>query len=217
MQNPFIQRFDQLPQTLPVFPLEGAVIMPGAQLPLNIFEPRYLEMVRDSLASDHLIGMIQPDSQSHGDWHGLCATGCAGRISGYQETPDGRIEILLTGVCRFDVSQELPSTQGYRRVLPNWSRFEADYEYPGFDESRQQTPFFAQLDHYLQSKELEIEQASLHKIPFARLLNVLTTLLPLPHSDKQAIIETVTFDERYKLLISQLELAGSDTPSHLRH
>ena len=102
-------------------------------------------------------------------------------------------------------------------VVPDWHRFEADYNYPGFDESRQQTPFFDQLDHYLRAKDLEIEHASIHKIPFARLLNVLTTLLPLPHSDKQEIIETVSFDERYNLLISQLELAGSDTPSHLRH
>jgi Lon protease-like protein len=217
MQNPFIQSFDQLPETLPVFPLEGAVVMPGAQLPLNIFEPRYLKMVQDSLASHHLIGMIQPGAQSQSEEHSLCTTGCAGRLSSYQETTDGRIEILLSGVCRFDIAQELPTTRGYRMVVPDWRRFELDYDYPGFDESRLQTPFFTQLDHYLVSKDLEIDRSAIHIIPFARLLNVLTTLLPLPHDDKQAIIEAVTFDERYRLLISQFELAGSDAPSHLRH
>ncbi|MEJ2464364.1 MAG: LON peptidase substrate-binding domain-containing protein [Candidatus Thiodiazotropha sp.] len=207
MQSPFVPAFDHLPTTLPIFPLEGAVVMPGAQLPLNIFEPRYLNMVQDALASHHLIGMIQPETQ----------TGCAGRISAYQETTDGRIEIVLSGVCRFDILQELATTRGYRMVVPDWSRFATDYEFPRFDKRRQQRHFFTELDHYLQAKELEIEEAIIHKLPFARLLNVLTTLLPLHHHDKQAIIETVSFDERYKLLISQFELAGNGSPSHMRH
>ena len=217
MQNPFIQTFEHLPDRLPVFPLEGAVVMPGAQLPLNIFEPRYLNLVQDSLASHHLIGMIQPGAKTQEDDQSLRPTGCAGRLTSYQETADGRIEIVLSGVCRFDIEQELTTTRGYRMVVPDWSRFEADYDYPGFDESREQAPFFAMLDHYLLSKDLQIDQEAIRKIPFARFLNILTTLLPLPHEDKQSIIEAVSYDERYKLLISQFQLAGSETPSHLRH
>jgi Lon protease-like protein len=217
MQNPFIPTFDQLPTTLPIFPLQGAVVMPGAQLPLNIFEPRYLNMVQDALASHRLIGMIQPDIQAGDRDLPLHRTGCAGRISAYQETYDGRIEIVLSGVCRFDIKEELPSTRGYRMIAPDWSRFTADYEYPRFDERPHQKAFFAGLDHYLQMKELEINESVIHKLPFARLMNVLTTQLPLHHSDKQAIIEAVSFDERYKLLISQFGMAGSETPSHLRH
>jgi Lon protease-like protein len=217
MQSPFNQTFDQLPTTLPIFPLEGAVVMPGAQLPLNIFEPRYLNMIDDALASHHLIGMIQPDTQGGPADHSVHRTGCAGRISTYQETFDGRIEIVLSGVCRFDIRQELSTTRGYRLVVPDWSRFASDYEFPPFDESHRQALFFAELERYLQSKDLEIDDTVIHKLPFARLLNVLTTLLPLHHVEKQAIIETVSFDERYKLLISQFELAGSEVPSHLRH
>lgn len=217
MQNPFIPTFNQLPDRLPVFPLEGAVVMPGAQLPLNIFEPRYLSMVEDSLASHHLIGMIQPGAKTQDEGRSLRPTGCAGRLTSYQETADGCIEIVLSGVCRFDIEQELATTRGYRMVVPDWNRFESDFDYPGFDEARQQAPFFALLDHYLVSKDLQIDRAAIRKIPFARFLNILTTLLPLPHEDKQSIIEAVSYDDRYKLLISQFELAGSDTPSHLRH
>ncbi len=217
MQSPFIPRFDHLPATLPIFPLAGAVVMPGAQLPLNIFEPRYLNMVQDALASHHLIGMIQPDEQAGDSEPRLHRTGCAGRISAYQETYDGRIEIVLSGVCRFDIREELPTTRGYRLVVPDWSRFSSDYEFPRFDEARQQAPFFNVLDHYLETQELELDESVIRKLPFARLLNVLTTLLPLRHADKQAIIEAVSFDERYRLLISRFEQSGSGTPSPLRH
>ncbi len=217
MQNPFIPRFDHLPATLPIFPLAGAVVMPGAQLPLNIFEPRYLNMVQDALASHHLIGMIQPDAKAGESEPRLCHTGCAGRISAYQETYDGRIEIVLSGVCRFDIREELPTTRGYRLVVPDWNRFSSDYEFPRFDEERQQAPFFNVLDHYLETEELELDESVIRKLPFARLLNVLTTLLPLRHADKQAIIEAVTFDERYRLLISRFEQSGSGATSPLRH
>jgi uncharacterized protein len=217
MPNPFIQPFDHLPATLPVFPLAGAVVMPGAQLPLNIFETRYLNMVQDALSSHRLIGMIQPATKTGSSLQPLHRTGCAGRISAYQETSDGRIEIVLNGVCRFDTGEELPCTRGYRLIVPDWSRFASDYEFPRFDESRQQRPFFTVLDHYLEAKELEIESSVIHRLPFARLLNVLTTLLPLHRCDKQAIIETVSFDDRYQLLLNQFELGGSGAPSHRRH
>ena len=217
MQNPFVQTFDQLPTTLPIFPLQGAVVMPGAQLPLNVFEPRYLHMVEDALASHHLIGMVQPEARVEGTDQSVYGTGCAGRITTYQETFDGRIEIVLSGVCRYDIREELPTTRGYRLVVPDWTRFVGDYDFPRFDEQRRQTPFFTELNRYLQAKDLEIDESVIRKLPFARLLNVLTTLLPLQHKDKQAIIDAVSFEERYNLLISQFERAGSGAPSSLRH
>jgi Lon protease-like protein len=217
MLNPFIPKYDKLPDTLPILPLVGAVVMPGAQLPLNIFEPRYLNMVEDALARDHLIGMIQPVHQIDADHPRLHPTGSAGRISAYQETYDGRIEIVLSGVCRYDIQQELSTTRGYRMVVPDWSRFISDYEYPHFEKRQKQVSFFTELDHYLQSRQLEIDQSVIHKLPFSRLLNVLTTLLPLKPEDKQAIIESVSFDTRYQLLISQFALSGSEAPSHLHH
>jgi uncharacterized protein len=217
MQSPFIQGFDQLPDTLPIFPLEGAVVMPGAQLPLNIFEPRYLNMIEDAMASQHLIGMIQPEAHDKAQGHLLHGTGCAGRITTYQETFDGRIEIVLSGVCRFDMQEELPTTRGYRLVIPDWSRFELDYDYPHFEATNQQEEFFERLEGYMSAQELSIDPNVIHDIPLARLMNVLTTLLPLPHKDKQAIIEAVSFESRYNLLVSQFERVGSGGPSHLHH
>ncbi len=217
MQSPFIQAFDQLPDTLPVFPLEGAVVMPGAQLPLNIFEPRYLNMIEDAMASQHLIGMIQPEAHGENQGYSLRRTGCAGRITTYQETFDGRIEIVLSGVCRFDMQEELPTTRGYRLVIPDWSRFELDYDYPRFEVSKQQERFFEQLEGYMSVQELSIDQNVIHDIPLARLMNILTTLLPLHHEDKQAIIEAVSFESRYNLLVSQFERVGSGGPSQLHH
>jgi Lon protease-like protein len=218
MQNPFLPSFDRLPSTLPIFPLQNALVLPGAQMPLNIFEPRYLEMVQDSLASHHLIGMVQPlDEQPFQESQEVHKTGAAGRISSYRETEDGRIEIILTGVCRFDIKQEIPSDHGYRVVQPEWQRFVSDYEFSTLDEERDKPVFYAALDNYLEANNLEMNRDALEELPFAQVLNVLTTLLPIPHTDKQTIVETVTFSERYLLLSSTIERMSSGGDSHLRH
>lgn len=218
MQNPFLPRFDLLPSNLPIFPLQNALVMPGAQLPLNIFEPRYLEMVQDVLASHHLIGMVQPvDIENPDNPSRVHTTGGAGRITYYSETNDGRIEIILTGICRFDIKQEIPSARGYRVVEPDWHRFASDYEFTALDEAADKPAFFAALDSYLQSNNLEMNQEALQELPFAQVLNVLTTLLPLPHTEKQAILETVPFSERYLLLTSTIEMMSSGGDTRLRH
>lgn len=130
-RNPFTLPFDRLPADIAVFPLSGAVLMPGTQLPLNVFEPRYLNMVEDALGARRLIGMIQPLDE---DERVLSKTGCAGRISSFSETDDGRIILVLTGLCRFDVVDELPLARGYRRVRADWTRFNGDYQDPAENE-----------------------------------------------------------------------------------
>ena len=115
--SPFVQPFEQLPPTLPVFPLSSAVVLPATNLPLNIFEPRYLNMVQDAIESHRLIGMIQPRYDTANP--GLYQVGCAGRITRYAETNDGRLEIALTGLCRFTIGEELSTTCGYRLVKPD--------------------------------------------------------------------------------------------------
>ena len=125
--NPFIPPFEALPDTLPIFPLPGAIVLPHTELPLNIFEPRYLNMTNDALGSHRMIGMIQPDPQGETEGR-VYRTGCAGRITQFRETADCRIEMTLTGVCRFDLAEELSTTRGYRLVVPDWSRFAGDYE-----------------------------------------------------------------------------------------
>jgi hypothetical protein len=217
MQNPFIPGYQQLPATLPVFPLSGAVVMPGAQLPLNIFEPRYLSMVQDALASHHLIGMIQPDASVQSKTPRLHTTGCAARITFYNETADGRIEIILTGVCRFDILRELESDRGYRLVIPGWKRFRSDYEFnlPAAEDKR--SSMFATLDRFLHFNELQTDIDQLKKLTAPQLVNVLTTALPLSHVDKQSILNTVSFDDRFQLLIAKMEMAAISSDRHMTH
>src|SRR4051812_10138463 len=129
-----------LPAILPIFPLSGVLLLPRGRLPLNIFEPRYLAMTRDALAGERLIGMVQPsDPGASGGNPQVYPTGCAGRITSFSETEDGRFLITLTGISRFRIREELPLLEGYRRVVPLWDEFARDLDEeaePGFDRVR---------------------------------------------------------------------------------
>src|SRR5205085_4090179 len=117
------------PAILPIFPLTGVLLLPRGRLPLNIFEPRYLAMTRDALAGERLIGMVQPtDPGASGSNPPVYPTGCAGRITSFSETEDGRFLITLTGASRFRIREELPLLEGYRRVVPDWHEFIRDVE-----------------------------------------------------------------------------------------
>ena len=119
--------FAQLPEAIPIFPLAGVLLLPGGRLPLNIFEPRYLAMTRDALASDWMIGMVQPlSAEDASERPEVYRIGCAGRITRLSETDDGRYLISLTGLCRFSIADELALHKGYRRAAADWSRFTED-------------------------------------------------------------------------------------------
>ena len=128
MQNAFSTRYDDLPDELPLFPLTGAVLLPNGQLPLNIFEPRYLNMVLDALAGPRLIGMVQPLPGMESDLPELHLTGCAGRVVSFNESRDDRLLIVLGGVCRFDIVKELDIRRGYRQSVVSWERFAHDLD-----------------------------------------------------------------------------------------
>ena len=138
----FNPKFEDLPRVIPIFPLTGALLLPTGKLPLNIFEPRYLAMVRDALADDQrIIGMLQPRVPDMDDNWGtagdgddepvLYKTGCAGRITSFAESEDGRYLLTLSGVCRFDIAEEMTGKEGYRRVLADFQRFRDDVADPG--------------------------------------------------------------------------------------
>lgn len=215
--SPFMPNYDHLPGTLPIFPLEGAVLMPEADLPLNIFEPRYLNMVQDALATHHMFGMVQPNPSIKGSPTPVYRTGCAGRITSYRETTDGRILLALSGVCRFDIQEELSTTRGYRTVVPDWSRFTLDLEIqndkPPIDRNR----FLGTLRHYLRAKDLNTDWDSLEKTPALQLLHSLTTLLPLEPADKQAILETVVPSNQADALLAILEMSLHDGGYRAEH
>ena len=214
MRSPFVVSFEQLPERLPIFPLPGVIVMPGGELPLNIFEPRYLNMVGDSLSTHRMIGMIQPDPAAR-DETGLCRTGCAGRITQYRETADGRIEMVLLGVCRYDLGEEFPTTRGYRLIAPDWSRFRDDYAEHNHVLRDQQGLLIRTLKRYFEAKQLKVDWNMLEGFPTVGLVNSLGMALPLSEQHKQALLETVDSAERLhiftEMLDSELRPPGSVT------
>ena len=210
--TPFTQRFEQLPASLPIFPLPGAVLLPFAHLPLNIFEPRYLNMVNDALQSDRLIGMIQPiDDDAH---PALSQVGCAGRIVRFEETRDGRFEILLSGVARFHVEEELTSVRGYRLVRPNWSPFEQDLQSPADAPTDQILLFKGVLRNYLQQVELSVDADILDKLNIGDLVNGLVGFLPLDNDSKQILLESDSLEDRLKSFTAILQNLDAQLVQH---
>ncbi|PWC53410.1 LON peptidase substrate-binding domain-containing protein [Azospirillum sp. TSO22-1] len=209
-RSPFDPTFDQLPRELPVFPLPGVLLLPRGRLPLNIFEPRYLAMVQDALGTDRMIGMIQPtDPTSRAKAPPLYETGCAGRITSFAETEDGRLLITLTGVCRFLVLRELPCARGYRRVQPAWERFAADLDGEatgGIDRER----LVCGLKGYFKTQGISANWDSIDGTPDERLVTSLAMICPFEASEKQALLEAPDLGERAKLLIALIEMAILD-------
>lgn len=201
--SPFMQPFEQLPPTLPVFPLSNAVVLPASNLPLNIFEPRYLNMVQDAMGSHRLIGMIQPrDDTANPD---LYQVGCAGRITRYAETNDGRLEIALTGLCRFTIQEELSTTRGYRLVSPDWSTFAGDYHEPVEVSDQDNTRFTSALRAYLSANNMEADWSVLEQLDTEALTNSFVAVLPLGVEDKQLLVETDGLANRLRAFTAILE------------
>ena len=216
-RSPFTTKFSDLPEELPVFPLAGAVVMPGVQLPLNIFEPRYLNMTQDALAADHLIGMIQPVSDSASDeTPGLHRVGCAGRITSYSETNDGRIVMVLTGMCRFEVLRELPGHRGYRRVRPGWDRYARDSPAEDSRIADRET-FLSSLRAYSQLRRVELPWDDVKGMPDAELVNLLCAHLPLDPDDKQALMETLDVRDRADLMRGLMDMSSASSVSAAEH
>ena len=196
-----------LPEVIPVFPLPGAVLLPRARLPLNIFEPRYLSMLDDTLKTEHrLIGMVQP---LEGDAHPpkLHQIGCAGRVTSLSETEDGRYLIALSGVARFRIAGELDGFTPYRRVHPEWQDFAADLTGsetdPGFDREE----FLDLLRRYFEAQKLSSDWDSLRDAEAELLINSLSIMCPFAVEEKQALLEAPRLRDRRETLSALLKFA----------
>jgi Lon protease-like protein len=203
-----------LPKTIPVFPLSGVLLLPHGKLPLNIFEPRYLAMTEDALAtSDRLIGMIQPTEPERPDKPpALYSVGCTGRIGSFSETDDGRYLITLTGVCRFTMFEEIATMRGYRRVVPDFARWQADLEPPG--EARvEREQLLAALKGYFARNAMSADWSAINDSPDDRLVTTLAMFCPFEPQEKQALLESETLAERAATLVALLEMgAVAGTP-----
>lgn len=209
--NPFDPPLDALPGMLPIFPLPGVVLLPRGQLPLNVFEPRYMAMVDDILAGDRLIGMIQPtDPACRRRSPTVYETGCAGRVTRFSETDDGRYLVTLTGVCRFSVQRELaPGRGGYRCVVPAWERFVADLE--GEAEAELDRPrLLVGLKTYFRNQGITANWDAIENSPDERLITSLAMICPFDSCEKQALLEAPNLAERARLLIALIEMAVLD-------
>ncbi len=207
--NPFDPRTPgELPEILAIFPLPGATLLPGTQLPLNIFEPRYLNMVLDALGSGRMIGMVQPDPRrAGGEPVATYPVGCAGRIVAFNETGDGRILISLQGVCRFRLGEELPLQRGYRRVRPAWAPFAADLQ-ACEDVSLDRDAFRAALTGYLDAHGIRVDWDALEKMADARMVDFLSMHLPLAPEEKQLLLEAPDAVRRARDLMAVTEMAA---------
>ena len=202
-----------LPAILPIFPLTGVLLLPRGRLPLNIFEPRYLAMTRDALAGERMIGMVQPSNPAgSGSNPPVYPTGCAGRITSFAETEDGRFLITLTGTSRFRIREELPLLEGYRRVVPEWREFARDLENEdeaGFDRDR----LLRGLRAYFQQHQISADWDAVTAVPGERLVTSIAMICPFEPSEKQALLEAPDLDERARLLTAIVEMAVLNRPS----
>ena len=202
-----------LPQTIPLFPLVGAILMPRGVLALNVFEPRYLNMVDDALAGDRLIGMIQPAiGDEDNPAPDLSDVGTVGRITAFSETDDGRYLITLTGICRFDLNQELETGTPYRQALVSFDAFEHDFV-QARGERIDRDGLIKSLKSYASLHGFVVDWESVEQAPTETIVNVAAQICPFDPAAKQAMLEALTLEDRTQALLALLEwdrAAGDD-------
>ena len=208
-EHPFDPTYEELPKIVPIFPLNGALLLPRGHLPLNIFEPRYLNMVRDALSGDRVIGMIQPkavaEDQGRADTYQV---GCTGRIAAFSETDDGRYLITLRGLLRFELERELPPIEGYRRVVPDYSRFREDLVAEDSDLDRDR--LLKALHRYFEVSGIAIDWENVEQMTGDQLVNTMAMVCPFEPPEKQALLEAAGLAERAEALTAILEMSALD-------
>jgi uncharacterized protein len=219
-RTPFALSFEQLPKTLPIFPLTGVLLLPRGRLPLNIFEPRYLAMTQAALAAERMIGMIQPQSGA-GDAGEppIYRTGCAGRITSFSETDDGRYLITLVGVARFDIAEELPHDGLYRRVAPDWMPYRGDLDEPTTPAAIDRPTLLAALKRFFERCAIAADWPAVEATPEERLVTTVAMTCPFAPSEKQALLEAANGAARARLLVTLIEMAahGGEAADGARH
>jgi Lon protease-like protein len=200
---------EDLPEVIPVFPLAGALLLPRAQLPLNIFEPRYLAMTDDAMKGSRVIGMIQPDESKGGSAMrpAFFSVGGAGKITQFAETGDGRYLITLTGIARFRVMEELPANTLYRQCRVDFASFRSDF-IPRYGEDEvDRERLLKTLADYLRANRLEADWQDIQQAPTEALVNGLSMMSPYGAAEKQALLEAPDLKSRADVLIAITEMA----------
>ena len=207
--------YSDLPGSLPLFQLTGAVLLPRGALPLNIFEPRYLEMVDYALTGDRLIGMIQPTEHEDTTLKPkLSQVGCVGKITSFQETDDNRYLITLSGICRFRLTGEMEAATPWRAGFCDFAPFAGDLAQAG-DEDFPRDRLLAALKTYLSSRDMKADWKSVMTAPGEALVNALAMMCPFDPAEKQALLEAQSFQDRASTLMALLEMGADAGPTTL--
>lgn len=200
---------EELPPIVRVFPLSGAILLPRAILPLNIFEPRYLAMVRDAMAGDRLIAIVQP--RGSGDRPGLYEIAGLGRITQFSETGDGRYLIALSGLSRMRIVEELPVTTPYRQVRADHAPFVADWNEPPPLPEVMRADLEAVLQRYLDAQNLSADWEAVRAADDESLVNTLSAVCPFEPAERQALLEAPDLAQRTRTLVSLMRFAADAT------
>ena len=212
-----IETLETMPEILPLFPLAGALMLPRGQMPLNVFEPRYLDMVDAALSGNRLIGMIQPldDASDDEAAPSLFPVGCAGRITQFIEAEGDRYIITLTGLCRFRLVEELVCETGFRQARISYDEFADDFEARKGEEAVDRADLLRTLKAYVAAEELEINWREVNAAPTEALVNALSMMCPFGTREKQALLEAHDLSSRAAILVAmtEIELARRDDGS----
>jgi len=229
MRSPIQTRFEDLPEILPVFPLSGALLLPWGRLPLNVFEPRYLNLVLDALKNGRIFGMVQPDYDKmerektdrekqeiakHPNLDvetepSLYSVGCAGRVSSFEETEDGRLLITLKGLARYRIVEEVNGMHGYRRMRVSYDDFRDDME-PLQKFELDRDGLLGRLKPYLDVHGMRLNVEAIKGLSETTLVTSLCMICPFDPREKQALLETPTTPERAKTLMTLLQMGVFD-------
>ncbi|NGM24136.1 peptidase S16 [Roseomonas stagni] len=204
---PFHPAFDELPGEIPIFPLSGALLLPEGRLPLNIFEPRYLAMVEDSLAAGRMFGMVMPDPGLPRTEIGsqIYRVGCLGRLSSFAETDDGRYLITLTGVIRYRVVEEVAMRRGYRRARVEYGDFAPDLAV-GVKPQIDRAALVGALRPYFKARGIEANWEAVENTSDAMLVTTLCMVCPFDAREKQALLEAPGAEERATMLVALMQM-----------
>jgi Lon protease-like protein len=203
-----------LPQRLPVFPLQGAILLPRATLPLNIFEPRYLQMLEDVMSTARVLCIVQPDAAEEESPAGktvpLRRVGCVGRVTSYQETEDGRMLITLTGIARCNLVEEVEIAKPYRICTVRYDRFLRDFEVGAGEADVDRQGLLRALKTYLEARDLRADWSAVSKSSNEMLVNSLSIVSPYGSEEKQALLEAPDLKTRAEVLVAlaEMELAA---------
>ena len=213
------RRPQDLPPRIPVFPLRGAILLPRATLPLNVFEPRYLDMLNDVISGARVLGIIQPvragatveRESPEGKDFDLHTVGCVGRVTSYQELDDGRLAITLTGIARFEIVSEAATSSPYRIMSVSYDRFARDFTSGLGEEQVDRGNLLRVLKSYLEQNRLEADWPAIERASSESLINALSIIAPYGAEEKQALLEAPDLRSRGEVLVAlaEMEIAAS--------